>query len=135
MFKNKLIFETINWLIFQFLILLSKAMALLYNQRYLEIFGFCPTEETANGNVDIILILRRSAVLFICIVMALIPSISYILLHPEDTEVLITSLIPIVGFILVVSSYCTFFLEGRTAISAFDHLRTVVNDRKFLPIH
>lgn len=101
------------------------------NQRYMELFGFCPKETNLDDNFNIILLSKRFGVLYICIIMSLVPSISYILLHPEDTEVLITSLIPIVGFILVVWSYITFFLEGNTAAKAFVDLRRAINDRKF----
>lgn len=105
---------------------------LQYTQQHLEIFGFCP-KEFSDNSFDIILFLKRFTISFICIAMALIPSIAYVCLHPDDTEALISNLIPIVGFILVGTSYLTFFPEGKIALKAFAFLRTIVNDRKFLP--
>lgn len=62
--------------------------------------------------------------------MSITPSIAYAVLHPEEPNVYIDQLIPVIGFIVVTTSYVTFFLEGRRAINTFTHLRSLVNERE-----
>ncbi|XP_031629168.1 uncharacterized protein LOC116344663 isoform X2 [Contarinia nasturtii] len=67
--------------------------------------------------------------LWICFGMALIPSNYYVFTHTEDPEAIINSLIPILGFVLVLLSYITFVFEGHHVVHLFVCLRTLVKRR------
>lgn len=96
-------------------------------QKYLQVFGFCPNPD---GTVDKIVFLTRLIILYITILQALVPSICYPLFHSDEPDVFINSLIPIVGFIIVPISYVTFFLEDKSALITFSHIRSLVKERK-----
>lgn len=102
-------------------------LSLYYNQKQLELFGFCPNED---GNWSTKIFLTRGLILSIDIVMSLAPSIAYPFLHSDEADVFIDALIPVIGFIVVTASYVTFFMEGRRAIHTFTHLRSLVNERE-----
>lgn len=102
--------------------------SLYYNQKHLELFGFCPNED---GNWNAKIFLTRGLILFIDIIMSFAPSIVYPFLHSEEPDVFIDALIPVIGFIVVTASYVTFFLEGKRAINTFTQLRLLVNEREY----
>lgn len=102
--------------------------SLIYNQNHLELFGFCAN---ADGNWNAKAFLTRGIVLFIDIIMSLVPSIAYPFLHSDEADVFKDALIPIIGFIVVILSYITFFLEGKRVIKTFACIRSLVNERKY----
>lgn len=100
---------------------------LRYTQNYLQVFGFCPAPD---GSLNTTVFLTRLAILYITFIQALLPSMCYPLFHSDEPDVFINSLIPVVGFIIVPISYVTFFVEDKSALITFSHIRSLVNERK-----
>lgn len=98
-----------------------------YTQKHMQVLGFCPKEDGSSINITYA---TRAFTLWIFCGMSLIPSCYFVFTHMEDTAQVITSLIPLLSFVLVPVSYVTFFLEGKRAVRLFAQLRTLANERK-----
>lgn len=97
-----------------------------YNQKLLELFGLCPSED---GRLNILTFVKRITILWMNIGMDLGPTSYFFFTHFDDPELLIGSLTPIIAFIVVSISYITFSLEGKRSIYTFRYLRALVNER------
>ncbi|XP_055325770.1 uncharacterized protein LOC129579623 [Sitodiplosis mosellana] len=96
-----------------------------YNQKLLELFGFCPN---ADGGSLILTFVKRITMLWITVGMDLIPTCHFLYAHFDNPELLIAAISPITGFIVVIISYLTFVVEGKRAIHTFTYLRALVNE-------
>lgn len=101
-----------------------------YNQKYLEIFGFCARQRHQNGSSIYVTFATRFLMLFIIFGMAWSPSTVYLYLHSGDTDTFVSALTPIVAYFLVFASYLTFFCQDKVAINSFADIREMLNQRE-----
>lgn len=101
--------------------------SLYYNQKHLELFGFCPKED---GTSDAIVYVKRYTVLHIIVLHSFVGSVVYPFRHPDEPDVFLSALTPIIAYILVPTSYLTFFLEGKRSVRTFSNVRKLVDERK-----
>lgn len=96
-----------------------------YNQKHLELLGFCQSDGSR-----IITLIKRIGMLWMAIGMDLIPTTHFLYSHfDNNTEFLISTLTPIIAYIVVSVSYLSFCIEGNRAIQTITYLRALVKER------
>lgn len=106
-----------------------------YNQKHMEIFGFCARQRHQNGSSAYVTFATRFLMLFIIFGMAWGPSTVYFYLHSGDTDTFVSALTLIVAYFLVFASYLTFFCQDKVAINTFANICELLNQRECILVY